>query len=233
MPGHGKTGPERDFVAYGTNDRSSSPAWRTSAATKAARRTRPASPTPTRWPESPPREPRAGALGPPADRSRQSIELAQRENMISVIGEFVVAFSMNGREPERRETGTRRWRRTAAIRAPATTMDHDRLRGRRPVRGALWCLRPRRSSPDDARFADVVSRYRNQRRARRDHRRRGRGGGRRTSAAETLQAAGVPAMPVLSVPEVFEDEHLRAREFFETVSHAVAGAWDIEASTGG
>ncbi len=36
-------------------------------------------------------------------------------------------------------------------------------------------------------------------------------------------------MPVLSVPEVFADEHLRARGFFELVSHPVAGAWEIEA----
>ncbi|HEU4759409.1 MAG TPA: CoA transferase, partial [Dehalococcoidia bacterium] len=40
--------------------------------------------------------------------------------------------------------------------------------------------------------------------------------------------AGVPAMPVLSVPEVFADEHLRARGFFEPASHSGAGAWEIE-----
>jgi formyl-CoA transferase len=28
---------------------------------------------------------------------------------------------------------------------------------------------------------------------------------------------------------VFEDEHLRARGFFEAVSHAVAGTWEMEA----
>ncbi|MGH8630966.1 MAG: CoA transferase, partial [Burkholderiales bacterium] len=47
-------------------------------------------------------------------------------------------------------------------------------------------------------------------------------------AAEALQGAGVPAMAVLSAPEVFADEQLRAREFFEPVSHAIAGAWEIE-----
>ena len=36
-------------------------------------------------------------------------------------------------------------------------------------------------------------------------------------------------MAVVSVPEVFADEQLRAREFFEPVSHPVAGAWEIEA----
>jgi crotonobetainyl-CoA:carnitine CoA-transferase CaiB-like acyl-CoA transferase len=48
-------------------------------------------------------------------------------------------------------------------------------------------------------------------------------------AATALQAAGVPAMPVLSVPEVFADAHLRARSFFEPVTHDVAGTWEMEA----
>jgi crotonobetainyl-CoA:carnitine CoA-transferase CaiB-like acyl-CoA transferase len=37
-------------------------------------------------------------------------------------------------------------------------------------------------------------------------------------------------MPVLSIPEVFADEHLRARGFFEPVSHPIAGVWDIDGS---
>jgi crotonobetainyl-CoA:carnitine CoA-transferase CaiB-like acyl-CoA transferase len=79
----------------------------------------------------------------------------------------------------------------------------------------------------DQRFGDVVNRYRNQddldeiisnwTRVRT-----------RDAAAEALQMAGVAAMPVVSVPEVFEDAQLRAREFFETVSHAVAGMWEME-----
>src|SRR5437867_9386038 len=48
-------------------------------------------------------------------------------------------------------------------------------------------------------------------------------------AAEALQAAAVPAMPVLSVPEVYSDTHLRARGFWESHSHPIAGAWEIEA----
>ena len=39
----------------------------------------------------------------------------------------------------------------------------------------------------------------------------------------------MPAMAVMSVPEMFEDEQLRARGFFETVSHPAAGSSEIEA----
>jgi len=79
----------------------------------------------------------------------------------------------------------------------------------------------------DARFADVVSRYRNQdaldvlvaawTRERP-----------KAAAAAALQAAGVPASPVLSAAEVFEDAHLRARGFYESVAHSVAGVWEVE-----
>ncbi len=47
-------------------------------------------------------------------------------------------------------------------------------------------------------------------------------------AAEGLQAAGVPAMPVLTVPELLADPHLKARGFFEQVAHPVAGTWPVE-----
>jgi crotonobetainyl-CoA:carnitine CoA-transferase CaiB-like acyl-CoA transferase len=83
---------------------------------------------------------------------------------------------------------------------------------------------------DDARFADVVSRRHNQdvldeaiaawtsQRTQRE-------------AARMLQAAGVAAAPVLRIPELLQDEHMRARGFWEPVSHAVAGTWDMEGVT--
>src|SRR3990172_8384207 len=79
----------------------------------------------------------------------------------------------------------------------------------------------------DARFADVVSRYRNQ------HALDGEIAAwtrerTKADAAEALQAAGVPASPVLSAPEGFEDPHLRARGFYEGVAHSVAGVWEVE-----
>jgi crotonobetainyl-CoA:carnitine CoA-transferase CaiB-like acyl-CoA transferase len=47
-------------------------------------------------------------------------------------------------------------------------------------------------------------------------------------AAHALQAAGVPAAPVLKIPRLMENEHLRVRGFWESVSHADAGTWDME-----
>ncbi len=79
----------------------------------------------------------------------------------------------------------------------------------------------------DDRFADVVSRYRNQEPLDEEISRWTR---ERTkeAAAEGLQAAGVPASPVLTVPDVFDDAHLRARGYYEAVSHSLAGTWDVE-----
>jgi crotonobetainyl-CoA:carnitine CoA-transferase CaiB-like acyl-CoA transferase len=157
----------------------------------------------------------------------QYIEVAQRENLINLIGEQIVGYSMNGREPPRR--GNRH----------SSMAPH----GCYPCRGddewltiaceddaqfaALCGAMGRPELAADERFADVVSRYRN-----RDAldelisewtRERTK-----EEEAEALQAAGVPASPVLSVPELFADPHLRARGFFESVSHSVAGVWEME-----
>jgi crotonobetainyl-CoA:carnitine CoA-transferase CaiB-like acyl-CoA transferase len=165
----------------------------------------------------------------------QYVEVAQRENLINAIGEYIVSYSMNGREPPRRgnrhssmaphgcypcagaQTGGRppadQWvtiacEDDAQFAALCGTMGQPELAG-------------------DRRFADVVSRYRNQ-----DALdglvsdwTRGRT---KEEVAEALQAAGVPASPVLSVPEVFADPHLRSRGFYEGVSHSAAGVWEVE-----
>ena len=38
----------------------------------------------------------------------------------------------------------------------------------------------------------------------------------------------MPCGPVLAVPEIFANPHLRGRGFFERVTHPVAGTWDME-----
>ena len=227
MPAHGGTGPERDFIAYGTNAEQLAGLCHL-----------------TGYEGGPPQktgisygDPVAGVAAAGAialalwDRRRsgrgQFIEVAQRENLINMIGEQVVAYSMTEREPPRRANrhtsmaphgcypclGDDQWL-TLACEDDAQFAALCRVMGR-PELAA------------DERFADVVSRYRNQDALDGEiaawMRERSK-----EEAAEALQAAGVPASPVLSAPEVFEDAHLRARGFYESVSHAVAGTWDVE-----
>ena len=227
MPGHGKTGPERDFVTYGTNVEQLAGLCHL-----------------TGYEGGPPHktgisygDPIAGisaagaiALALWARRRTgrgQYIELAQRENLISLIGEVVVAFSLNHREPSRRGnrhssmaphgcylcSGEDEWitiacENDAQFAALCSALDQPGL-------------------ARDIRFADVVSRYRNQDEL--DEIVAAWTAGRtKEDAAESLQSAGLSAMPVLSVPEVFADQHLRYRGFFEPVSHPIAGGWEID-----
>lgn len=227
MPGHGKTGPERDFVTYGTTiELLSGLAHLSGYEGGPPRKTGIAYPDPLAGIAA------AGAVALALwDRRRtgrgQYVELAQRENMMSVIGEFIVAFSLNGREPPRR--GNRHCSMAPHGCYPSVGDDQWlTIACENDAQFAALCSAIGRPGlPLDERFADVVSRYRNQNALdeiiaawSRDRT--------KEEAAEALQAAGVPAMPVLSVPEVFGDEHLSAREFFEPVSHAIAGVWDIE-----
>ncbi|MDO8612476.1 MAG: CoA transferase [Dehalococcoidia bacterium] len=227
MPGHGRIGPERGFIAYGTNVEQLSGLCHL-----------------TGYEGGPPQktgisygDPVAGIAAAGAialalwDRRRsgrgQYVEVAQRENLINMIGEQVVAYSMTGREPPRR--GNR----------DSSMAPH----GCYPCRGddqwltiaceddaqfaALCRAMGRPELASDARFADVVSRYRNQEALDGEIARWTRERSKEEAAA-ALQAAEVPASPVLSAPDVFEDAHLRSRGFFESVSHAVAGAWEVE-----
>lgn len=79
----------------------------------------------------------------------------------------------------------------------------------------------------DPRFADVVSRRRNQ-----DELDPIIGSWTATrtqdEAARELQAVGVSTAPVLRIQRLMADEHLRARGFWETVTQADAGTWDME-----
>jgi crotonobetainyl-CoA:carnitine CoA-transferase CaiB-like acyl-CoA transferase len=228
MPGHGKTGPESGFVAFGTNVEQLAGLAHL-----------------TGYGGGPPHktgisygDPMAGIATAGAvalalwDRRRtgfgQFVEVPQRENLVGAIGEFIVGYSMNGREPERK--GNRHTSMAPHGCYPAAGDDQWLTIACEDDEqfAALCRVIGNPELAQDERFADVVSRYRSQEaldevigewtRTQEKH-----------AAAEALQAAGVPAMPVLTVQEVFEDEHLRARSFFEAVSHAVAGAWEMEA----
>jgi crotonobetainyl-CoA:carnitine CoA-transferase CaiB-like acyl-CoA transferase len=227
MPGHGREGPESGFIAYGTNVEQLAGLAHL-----------------TGYPHGPPQktgisygDPMAGIAAAGAialalwDRRRtgigQHIEVPQRENLVGAIGEVVVGFSMNGREPKRRGNrhssmaphgcypcaGDDQWL-TIACETDAQFANLCETIGC----GEL---------ADDKRFADVVSRWRNQdgldeiiSEWTREHD--------KNSAAKRLQEAGVAAAPILSVPDILDDPHLRARNFFEAVSHVVAGEWEVE-----
>jgi crotonobetainyl-CoA:carnitine CoA-transferase CaiB-like acyl-CoA transferase len=227
MPGHGKTGPERDFVAYGTNAEQLSGLCHLSG-----------------YADGPPQktgisygDPMAGiaAAGAVAlalwDRRRtgrgQYVEVSQRENLINVIGEYIVGHSMSDREPPRR--GNRHSSMAPHDCYPCAGDDQwVTIACEDDAQFAALC--GAMGQPElaaDERFADVVSRYRNQDTL--DGIISGWTRGlTKEEVSEALQAVGVPASPVLSVPEVFADPHLRARGFYESVSHSVAGVWEVE-----
>jgi crotonobetainyl-CoA:carnitine CoA-transferase CaiB-like acyl-CoA transferase len=227
MPGHGRTGPERDFVTYGTTIEALSGLQHLSGYEGG-----PPQKTGIAYPD-----PLAGIGAASAvalalwDRRRsgrgQFIELAQRENMMSVVGEFIVAYSLNGRAPPRR--GNRHSSIAPNGCYPCTGEDQwVTIACENDVQfAALTSAIDRPELASDERFSDVVNRHRNQQALDEIITAWTRGRTKET-AAEALQVAGVPASPVISVPEVFDDEQLRAREFFEEITHAVAGTWEIE-----
>jgi crotonobetainyl-CoA:carnitine CoA-transferase CaiB-like acyl-CoA transferase len=157
----------------------------------------------------------------------QHVEVAAWETMVGLIGEYVLGYGMNGRLPQ--PMGNRH-----SSMAPhgcyacagddqwvAIAVEDDE-------QFAAFCrVMGRPELAADARFADVVSRYRNQ---------EDLDGivGEWTrqvtpqAVTEALQVAGVAAAPVLSVPALFDDPHLRARGFWESVSHPDAGTWDMD-----
>jgi crotonobetainyl-CoA:carnitine CoA-transferase CaiB-like acyl-CoA transferase len=227
MPGHGRTGPERDFVTYGTTIEALSGLQHLSGYEGG-----PPQKTGIAYPD-----PLAGIAAAAAavlalwDRRRtgrgQFIELAQRENMLSVVGEFLVSFSIDGREPPRR--GNRHTSMAPHGCYPCAGEDQwVTIACEDDAQFAALCSVMGRSElAGDERFTDVVSRHRNQD-ALDDIIARWTNERTKGEAAHALQGAGVPAMPVVTVPEIQDDPQLRARDFFELVSHPVAGAWEIE-----
>ena len=165
------------------------------------------------------------------------VEVAQRESMASLIGEFFVGFSMNRGQPPL--LGNRH----------RSMAPHGCYPCAGPPEGgwlaiavasdaefaALCRVMGRAELAADPRFADVVSRYRHQdeldeaisawTRGKTPH-----------EAASALQAAGLPAgqaglpadqagvaaSPVASAADLMQDSHLQERGFFETAAHAEA-----------
>jgi crotonobetainyl-CoA:carnitine CoA-transferase CaiB-like acyl-CoA transferase len=237
MPSHGKSGPESGHVAYGTNVEQ--------LAGLASL---------TGYPGMGPHksaiaygDPNAGAITAAAALAAllhrrdtglgQHVEVAQWEAMIGNVGEFVLAWQMALRDDpaagidawsERQRRGNRHFSRVQGV-YPCTGEDEwvAVSVGADAEFAALCAAIGRPELARDTRFADVVSRRHHQdeldptiaawtRERSQDE------------AAEALQRAGVSAAPVLKLQRLLHDRNLRARGFWETVSHAAAGEWDME-----
>jgi crotonobetainyl-CoA:carnitine CoA-transferase CaiB-like acyl-CoA transferase len=225
MPSHGKSGPESHHVAYGTNVEQLSGLASI-----------------TGYPGMGPHksaiaygDPNAGAIAAAAALAAlhhrratgegQHVEVAQWEAMIGNIGEYILAHEMG--EPAV-TLGNRHISRVQGVYECATPDEWVAISAGSDAEFAALCTAIGRSElARDARFADVV--------ARRHHHdeldaivggwARGRS---QDEAARALQAAGVSAAPVLKIPRLMANEHLRARGFWESVAHAEAGTWDME-----
>ncbi len=226
MPSHGKSGPESHHVAYGTNVEQLAGLASLSG-------------YPGMGPHKSPiayGDPNAGAIAAASalaalrhrDRTGegQHVEIAQWEALIGNIGEFVLAWQMNRQQYE--PIGNRHVSRVQGVYECATTDEWVAVSIGSDAEFAALCSII--AGPDlamDPRFADVVSRRRHHdeldaivsgwtvTRSQDD-------------AARELQAVGVSATPVLKIPALMANDHLRARGFWETVSHAAAGTWDVE-----
>jgi crotonobetainyl-CoA:carnitine CoA-transferase CaiB-like acyl-CoA transferase len=152
----------------------------------------------------------------------QYIDLSQAETQTSVIGEYVVAYGMNGREPERignrhpymaphgcyRCKGPDNW---VVI---AVNTDEEWRGLCRAIGRPAWTR--------DGKFAGQLSRWHNQDELdahleewtiERDH----------YEVMRVLQKAGVACGPVLNGMEVLNDPHLNRRGFFVTLNDPEAG----------
>jgi len=246
MPGHGKDGPERDYVAYGTNIEQL-------AGLVAL----------TGYVGGPPHasgisygDPIAGTAMAGAvalallHRARtgrgQYVELAQREVLTALIGEYLVGYGITGEQPA--PQGNRHPLHAPHGVYPAQApgeLYHGDAPGAalaQPVPREPWIaiacetddqfaalcgVMGRPALARDPRFATAVARKAHEEEldgliaawtATQD----------KTALFHRLQATGVPCGPVLNPAEVLCDPHLRARGFFEWVTHPEAGTWDME-----
>jgi crotonobetainyl-CoA:carnitine CoA-transferase CaiB-like acyl-CoA transferase len=157
----------------------------------------------------------------------QNIELAQRENVMGFLGEAVLDWSMNRnlRKPQGNRhdayaphgcyasAGDDQW---VAI---AVTSDEEWRR---------FCAAVgRHELAEDPRFADAASRKRNEdaldaiveawTKTRT-----------KEEAFQVLGDAGVPVGKMMDPNDLLNDPHLKAREFYQPMSHPAAGTWPMD-----
>jgi crotonobetainyl-CoA:carnitine CoA-transferase CaiB-like acyl-CoA transferase len=228
MPGHGKTGPEKDYVAYGSNVEQLAGLVSLSGYEGDE-------PMKTGFSYG---DPMAGTalVGAVATALRQRsltgegmyLELAQRENLTMFVGEYLVDYSMN--RESRPPIGNRH-----SILAP-----HNRY----PCAGEdRWVTI---ACGTDAQFVALCNAIGQPEHA--ADPRFGTNEGRKANEDELdavigawtaprghyevmhlLQRAGVPAGAVLTTPELLADPHLRSRGAWVEHTHPDAGTWEMEA----
>jgi crotonobetainyl-CoA:carnitine CoA-transferase CaiB-like acyl-CoA transferase len=227
MPGHGKDGPERDYVAYGTNVEQLA-----GLASLTGYRGGPPQKTGISY-----GDPVAGAAAAGAlllallARRRtgrgQYVEVAQREALTGLIGEAVVGYSMTKEIPPRIGNRHPFWAPHGCF--PSAGEDQwITIACRDDAEFVALCgVMEMPALATDARFAIAPARHAHQ-----DDLETIIGGWTasldRFEVFERLSAVGVPAMPVLTYVDLYENPHLRARGFFEQVTHREAGTWDME-----
>ncbi len=222
MPSHGLWGPEADRTAYGSHMEQLAGLASLSG-----------------YPDGPPQktgisygDPVAGTaaagaiiaalLYRRATGRGQHIEVAQWEAFLSFAGEFFLEYSMTGREPARLGNGHASMAPQGVYQCEGDDSWIAIAVGSDAEFAALCDVIGRAELARDGRFGDVVSRHRNQTELdgivsdwtrQRSHR----------EAAARLQEAGVPAAPVLTIPELMADPHLNERGFWEEVSQPEVG----------
>jgi len=157
------------------------------------------------------------------------LEIAQIEALARFSGLALMGYMMNGRNPER--SGNRH----------STMAPHDCF----PSKGqdawvslsvasdeewqALCRVMGKPELATNPRFSGSLNRWKNQDELEgiisdwtRQHT--------HYEVMEKLQKAGIAAGPLLTMPELFEDPHLKERGFFEMVSHPEAGTHPYESS---
>jgi crotonobetainyl-CoA:carnitine CoA-transferase CaiB-like acyl-CoA transferase len=228
MPGHGKTGPESGYVSYGSNVEQLAGLVSVSGYEGGE-------PLKTGFSYG---DPMAGtslvAAVAMAVRNRNRtgegmyVEIAQRENLMGFVGEYIVDYSMNGEL--RAPIGNRHPVFAPHNRFPCAGHDSwvtvacesdEQFR-------ALCTAIDQPDLASDPRFATNAARKANEAAldpyieawtSTRGH----------YEAMFLLQRAGVAAGAVLTVPELMADPHLRDRGQWLPITSADAGTWEVDA----
>ncbi len=228
MPGHGKTGPEKDFVAYGSNVEQLAGLVSLSGYEGDE-------PMKTGFSYG---DPMAGTalVGAVAVALRQRsrtgegayVELAQRENLTMFVGEHLVDYSMNGElRPPLGNKHTflaphNRYASAGEDRWIAIACETDaQFAGLSKAIGMPELAAEERFATNAARKANeaaldaIIEGWTSVR----GH----------YEAMHHLQRFGVPAGAVLTTPELLADPQLRSREAWVSHTHPDAGTWEMEA----